>query len=97
MLDHNGHLIIRYSPEQLFNVVAAVDMYQDFLPWCQRSEIMRRNPDGTLDAELEIGFKFFVESYVSHVELHKPKSIKVCVLLRLVPFDVPHGISISFC
>ncbi|KAG8390011.1 hypothetical protein BUALT_Bualt01G0038900 [Buddleja alternifolia] len=68
--------VIGYSPEQMFNVVAAVDMYQDFLPWCQRSEIIRRNPDGTLDAELEIGFKFLVESYVSHVELHKPKSIK---------------------
>ncbi|KAK6130880.1 hypothetical protein DH2020_035398 [Rehmannia glutinosa] len=62
--------------EQLFNVVAAVDMYQEFLPWCQRSEIIRRNPDGTFDAELEIGFKFLVESYVSHVELSKPKSIK---------------------
>ncbi|KAI3460232.1 hypothetical protein Pfo_016895 [Paulownia fortunei] len=68
--------ILGYSPEQLFNVVAAVDMYQDFLPWCQRSEIIRRNPDGTFDAELEIGFKLLVESYVSHVELSKPKSIK---------------------
>ncbi|KAK6130884.1 hypothetical protein DH2020_035359 [Rehmannia glutinosa] len=62
--------------EQLFHVGAAVDMYQEFLPWCQRSEIIRCNPDGTFDAELEIGFKFLVESYVSHVELSKPKSIK---------------------
>ncbi|KAL0314854.1 UNVERIFIED_CONTAM: Coenzyme Q-binding protein COQ10, mitochondrial [Sesamum angustifolium] len=68
--------VLGYSPEQLFNVVAAVDMYEDFLPWCQRSEIVRRNPDGSFDAELEIGFKFLVESYISHVELHKPKSIK---------------------
>lgn len=61
----DGIFIIRYSTEQLFNVAAAVDMYQEFLPWCQRSDITRRNPDGTLDAELEIGFNFFVESYVS--------------------------------
>lgn len=67
----------RYSPEQLFNVVAGVDMYEDFLPWCQRSQIIRHNPDGSFDAELEIGFKFLVESYTSHVELTKPKSIKV--------------------
>lgn len=69
--------IIRYSPEQLYAVVAAVDLYEDFLPWCQRSEILRRHPDGSFDAELEIGFKFLIESYVSHVELTKPKYIKV--------------------
>lgn len=78
----------RYSPEQLFNVVAGVDMYEDFLPWCQRSQIIRQNPDGTFDAELEIGFKFLVESYTSHVELTKPKSIKVKIHVNqlLYPF-----------
>lgn len=77
---------IRYSPEQLFAVVAAVDLYEDFLPWCQRSEILRRNPDGSFDAELEIGFKFLVESYVSHVELEKPKYIKVRIFLSISDF-----------
>jgi len=76
-------LIIRYTPEQLFDVVAAVDYYHDFVPWCQRSEIVKRNPDGSFDAELEIGFKFLVESYVSHVELEKAKRIKV--------FDLPYN------
>ena len=71
----------RYSPEQLYNVVAAVDLYHDFLPWCQRSDILRQYPDGSFDAELEIGFKFFVESYVSHVELLKLKRIKVDIFL----------------
>ncbi|KAF6174752.1 hypothetical protein GIB67_031276 [Kingdonia uniflora] len=69
-------IVLGYSPEQLYAVVAAVDLYEDFVPWCQRSKIVRYNDDGTFDAELEIGFKFLVESYVSHVELNKPKSIK---------------------
>ncbi|OWM80724.1 coenzyme Q-binding protein COQ10 homolog, mitochondrial-like [Punica granatum] len=68
--------VLGYSPTQLFDVVAAVDFYQDFLPWCQRSEILRNYPDGSLDAELEIGFKFLVESYVSHVEMKRPTFIK---------------------
>ncbi|GFQ02286.1 coenzyme q-binding protein coq10 homolog mitochondrial [Phtheirospermum japonicum] len=68
--------VLGYSPEQLFDVVAAVDLYGDFVPWCQRSQVIRHNPDGTFDAELEIGFKFLVESYVSRVELNKPKTIK---------------------
>ncbi|KAL3732852.1 hypothetical protein ACJRO7_022381 [Eucalyptus globulus] len=68
--------VLGYSPEQLFDVVAAVDLYHGFVPWCQRSEILRNNPDGSFDAELEIGFKFLVESYVSHVELTRPRYIK---------------------
>ncbi|RZC14899.1 coenzyme Q-binding protein COQ10 homolog A, mitochondrial isoform X2 [Glycine max] len=43
------------------------------------SEILRHYPDGSFDAELEIGFKFLVESYVSHVELDRPKRIKTTV------------------
>ncbi|KAF5747046.1 coenzyme Q-binding protein COQ10 mitochondrial [Tripterygium wilfordii] len=68
--------VLGYSPEQLFDVVAAVDLYHGFVPWCQRSEVLKHYPDGSFDAELEIGFKFLVESYVSHVELDRPKFIK---------------------
>ncbi|KAK6939604.1 Coenzyme Q-binding protein COQ10, START domain [Dillenia turbinata] len=68
--------VLGYSPEQLFAVVAAVDLYQQFVPWCTHSEILQRHPDGSFDAELEIGFKFLVESYNSHVVLDKPRSIK---------------------
>lgn len=71
--------VLGYSPEQLFDVVSAVDFYHGFVPWCQRSEIVKRHPDGSFDAELEIGFKFLVESYVSHVELDRPKRIKTTV------------------
>ncbi|CAL0305811.1 unnamed protein product [Lupinus luteus] len=71
--------VLGYSPEQLFGVVAAVDFYHGFVPWCQRSEILKHYPDGSFDAELEIGFKFLVESYVSHVELERPKRIKTTV------------------
>lgn len=70
-------LVASYSPEQLFDVVAAVDLYHGFVPWCQQSEILKHYPDGSFDAELEIGFKFLVESYVSHVELNRAKYVKV--------------------
>lgn len=76
-------LCFRYSPEQMYAVVAAVDMYQDFLPWCRRSDIVQRHSDGSFDAELEIGFQFLVESYVSHVKLIKPRLIKVTAFYEL--------------
>ncbi|KAG5413290.1 hypothetical protein IGI04_000857 [Brassica rapa subsp. trilocularis] len=68
--------VLGYSQEQLFNVVLAVDLYHGFVPWCQRSEVLKQYPDGSFDAELEIGFKFLVESYISHVEFERPKWIK---------------------
>ncbi|TKY75066.1 Coenzyme Q-binding protein COQ10-like [Spatholobus suberectus] len=71
--------VLGYSPEQLFDVVAAVDFYHGFVPWCQRSDILRHYPDGSFDAELEIGFKFLIESYISHVQLDRPKHIKTTV------------------
>ncbi|XVF36278.1 hypothetical protein REPUB_Repub19eG0044400 [Reevesia pubescens] len=73
---YEERIVMGYSPEQLFDVVAAVDLYNGFVPWCQRSDIVKRYPNGSFDAELEIGFKFLVESYVSHVELSKPKFVK---------------------
>ncbi|XLT55952.1 hypothetical protein HN873_048556, partial [Arachis hypogaea] len=67
---------LAYSVEQLFDVVAVVDFYHRIVPWCRRLEILRHYPDGSFDAELVIGFKFLVESYISHVELERPKHIK---------------------
>ncbi|XP_034200843.1 coenzyme Q-binding protein COQ10 homolog, mitochondrial isoform X1 [Prunus dulcis] len=76
--------VLGYSPEQLFDVVAAVDLYHGFVPWCQRSDIIKTFPDGSFDAELEIGFKFLVESYVSHVELERAKRIKAIIFLQTI-------------
>ncbi|KAA3476457.1 coenzyme Q-binding protein COQ10-like protein, mitochondrial-like [Gossypium australe] len=76
---HEEKIIMGYSPEQLFDVVAAVDLYHGFVPWCQRSDIVKQYPNGSFDAELEIGFKFLLESYVSRVELSRPKFVKSTV------------------
>lgn len=83
-------------------MVAAVDLYHGFVPWCQRSEILQYHPDGSFDAELEIGFKFLVESYVSHVELERPKRIKAIILLQAsydscYMFSLPWFVHFSAC
>jgi len=70
--------VIGYTPEQVFDVVAAVDLYEDFVPWCQKSKVLWRT-DEKMDAELEIGFKLFVERYLSHVQLKPPNIIKTSV------------------
>ncbi|BDA46031.1 Coenzyme Q-binding protein COQ10 homolog B, mitochondrial [Coccomyxa sp. Obi] len=67
--------LIGYSPKQLFDVVAAVEHYKEFVPWCQRSQIIQEKPPDYVEAELEVGFKLFVERYTSQVHLHRPNKV----------------------
>ena len=45
-------------------MVSDVEDYQNFVPWCQRSVLVTRHGEGRFDAELEVGFKVFVERCV---------------------------------
>lgn len=55
-----------YSKDQMYQVVADVDKYADFLPWCQAVRVYKRTDD-SLHADLVIGFKMFRERFTSHV------------------------------
>lgn len=58
-----------YSPRQLFNLVADVPRYPEFLPWCRAARILERESDTVFHAELVIAYKSFSERYTSRVEL----------------------------
>ena len=55
-----------YSAEQMYQLVADVDSYADFLPWCQAVRVYNRT-DQSLYADLVIGYKMFRERFTSHV------------------------------
>ncbi|PCJ39331.1 MAG: ubiquinone-binding protein [Alphaproteobacteria bacterium] len=57
-----------YSKDQMYQMVADVDRYADFLPWCQGVRVYDRT-EGSLYADLIIGFKMFRERFTSHVTL----------------------------
>ena len=57
-----------YSPEQLYDLVAQVDRYPEFLPWCKASRITRREGD-VFWADLVVAFKMFKERFSSKVRL----------------------------
>lgn len=58
-----------YSPQQLFDLVADVARYPEFLPWCKAARIISRGEDAFL-AELVIFFKGFREQYTSRVSVN---------------------------
>lgn len=67
-----------YSPEQMFALVADVERYPEFLPWCEGLKVRSRLQEGReLVADMTIGFKPFRETFTSRVTLEKPRRIDV--------------------
>ncbi len=73
---HAEQRLLPHTPEQLFDLVADVERYPEFLPWCVATRLSNKRDDGFL-AEMVIGFKMFRERYVSRVDLDRPNRIDV--------------------
>jgi ribosome-associated toxin RatA of RatAB toxin-antitoxin module len=39
-------VLLWYSPREMFELVTAVERYPEFLPWCERAEVLAKHPDG---------------------------------------------------
>jgi len=68
--------LVGYRPDQLFDLVADVASYPEFLPWCVGARI-RSQTEHELVADLTIGFGPFRESFTSRVSLERPDRIRV--------------------
>lgn len=68
--------VVPYRPEQMFDLVADVAKYPQFLPWCVGARIRSRQGDQIV-ADLTIGFGPFRESFTSRVTLDGPERIHV--------------------
>ena len=76
MPTHAERQIVPYTPDQLFDIVADVGKYPQFLPWCVGARVRSRSAS-TLVADLTIGFGPFRETFTSHVTLDRPHRVKV--------------------
>ncbi len=68
--------VLPYTPQQMFDMVADVGAYPDFLPWCIATSI-RASSEEELLADMVIGFKMFREQFTSRVTLERPNLIHV--------------------
>jgi coenzyme Q-binding protein COQ10 len=76
MPTHAEERVLPYTPEQLFDLVAGVERYPEFLPWCLGARIQERQPN-LIVADLIIGFRMFRERFTSRVSLDRPRRIDV--------------------
>ncbi len=68
---HSETRQVPYSPDQLFDLVADVGRYPEFLPWCVGARVRTRT-ETEMVADLTIGFGPFRESFTSRVALQRP-------------------------
>jgi coenzyme Q-binding protein COQ10 len=94
-----------YSPEQMFDLVADVRRYQEFLPWVAATRV-RSDSETLMIADLVVGFKSIKETFASRVTKARPTSIKVDYIEGPLKFlhnswtfkpDGKGGTDIDFC
>jgi coenzyme Q-binding protein COQ10 len=73
---HSETRQLPYSPEQLFELVADVGRYDEFLPWVVAVRIRSSSETETV-ADLVVGFSAFKERFTSRVVKHRPD--RICV------------------
>jgi coenzyme Q-binding protein COQ10 len=76
MPTHAERRLLPYTPEQLFDLVADVERYPEFLPWCLAARIRERRGN-VVTADLLIGFSMVRERFTSRVALDRPQRIDV--------------------
>lgn len=77
MLQHIEQKKLPYTAEQMYQLVAAVDQYSEFLPWCVASRINKREGKKIFFADLVVGYKMFRERFSSKVMLEEPHEIYI--------------------
>lgn len=70
---HIEQKALPYTAEQMFLLVAAVDQYKDFAPWCIASRINSRESKDIFYADLVVGYKMLREKFTSKVHLIFPQ------------------------
>jgi coenzyme Q-binding protein COQ10 len=65
---------VKHSPEEMFDLVADVERYPEFVPFCERLTVRKRQSDGVRDvlvADMTIGYKMVRETFTSKVTLDR--------------------------
>ena len=81
---------VAHRAEQMFDLVADVERYPEFVPLCQSLKIRQRSPkpDGTeiVVADMVVSFKLVRETFTSQVTLDRPH-LKILVEYLKGPFS----------
>ena len=100
---HNEARQLPWEARQMFDLVADVARYGEFLPWVSAVRV-RSNSDTEMVADMIVGFKGLRENFTSRVKKDRPNTIVVDYLDGPLKFlrnewrfvDTPDGCKIDF-
>ena len=102
---HSETRHLPYSPEQLFDLVADVKSYPEFVPWISAIRV-RSDSEAEMVADMVVGFKAFKERFTSRVTKERPDHIVVDYIEGPLKFlhndwrfepDGKGGTTLQFC
>ena len=68
---------VQHTADQMFDLVADVERYPEFVPLCTALRVRSKRPQGegraTLIADMSVGYKMIRERFTSRVVLDKPR------------------------
>ncbi|MBO6685942.1 MAG: type II toxin-antitoxin system RatA family toxin, partial [Parvibaculum sp.] len=78
MAAHEQIRDVPYAADDMFSLVAGIERYPEFLPWCSGARIRRRDMEEgkeVLLADLIVSYKVFREQFTSRVTLDREARI----------------------
>ena len=78
MTSHSEIKYLPYTAKEMFDLVADIPSYPEFLPWCAAARLRKQVQTGAvqqIEADLVISFKVFREKFGSRVLLDTSKYI----------------------
>ena len=102
---HTETRTMPYMPEQMFDLVADVKRYPEFLPWVAATRV-RSDSETLMVADLVVGFRSIKETFASRVTKQRPDNLQVDYLEGPLKYlhnswsfapDGKGGTKIDFC
>ena len=81
--------LVPFAAPAMFDLVAAVEEYPEFLPWCGGAEVQQRSEAGMV-ATIRIAYRGLSQSFTTENHHERPNRIEM--KLRDGPFSRLHGV-----
>ena len=75
----NKSVLLWYSPREMFDLVVNIKAYPEFLPWCQRAEVLSREDDA-VTARLHLAYAGVKQSFTTRNTHERDKSLRVSLV-----------------
>ncbi|OAI11751.1 ubiquinone-binding protein [Methylomonas lenta] len=71
--------LVKFSAQQMFDLVDDIESYPQFLPWCSGSRVLRREDD-IVEGEIQIAKAGFHKSFATRNRLDRGGRIQISLL-----------------